>query len=111
MNHDHEQYRKMLRELRKEEDPSFDEELALEPEHLEVKHLIKAYTGLELEVQNTRHSVVFYLINDAGFCYFDFRPQDFQDPEAVVIALRETFEEESELMDILVQSGYKIPRS
>lgn len=100
---------KALRNARLAEDPSAHEEYTVEPLYLEVQARIHSQTGVWMEVQNTRHCVVYYVTNEAGSLSFDFEHQEF-DVEGVIAALLEDFQDcPMEMMEVLFESGYRIP--
>ena len=100
----------LLRESRTSEDPSAHEEYALEPAHKEVQYLIKEATGVEIDIQSTRHNVVLSLSNDIGGFSMSLEHSDFNDVEGVVVGVLECFEEDADLLDLLVESGYRVAR-
>lgn len=100
-------YSHLLRDLRSESDPSTHEFYTLEPTHLEVQYQIKAQCGVRVEIQNTRHQVVLSLENDLGAFQMALEHTDFDDVDGVVFGVLECFAEDPDLLDLLVESGYR----
>jgi hypothetical protein len=102
-----EQRLQAIRQARLETDPSALEEYAVDSAYLEVQALIKSETGVQLDVQSTRHCVVYSIVNEYGGIALDFDQQYFV-VHLVVEAIKESFRNcATEIEAVLVEAGLR----
>lgn len=101
-------YIQVMREIRTVAgDPSAHVETTVDPVHMEVVSMVRAHTGVDIDVQSTRHNIVYYVANEAGCVVFEFELEPFNADELAAALLLDFEEADEDMLEILEASGYK----